>query len=160
MLDWRNVAQLPQRYGLVLSSVAVGCSIVYGLVMIFPARVDDLHAAISSSFEAKRRYAEVPFVESIDYLNANPSVTKILILDPYFAAYYFDKTYIKPIGRWGEQTLPDATDLQKILSELPALHVSHVLVVQRGTEPFVLPENPPGLALVFQRNNQRVYRVD
>jgi hypothetical protein len=157
---WQYVARLASRYGPALSGVAVACSIAYGLVMILPARVDDLHAAVSSYFEAQRRRAEIPFIESLDYLNANPSVSKILILDPHVAAYFLDKTYIKPIGRWGEQTLPDATDLQKILSQLPGLHVSHVLIVRRDAGPFVLPEHLPGLTLVFQRNNQRVYRVD
>lgn len=160
VLGWNCVVHTTQRNGPVLSAVAVGFSILYGLAMILPTRVDDLHAVVSRSFEVKRRHTEVPFVESIDYLNTNPVVSKMFILDPYFAAYYVDKTYFKPIGRWGEQTLPDATDLQKILSELPGLHVSHVLLVRRDSGPFVLPENPPGLTLVFQRNNQRVYRVD
>ena len=60
----------------------------------------------------------------------------------------------------GEHTLPDAADLPKILTELSSLRVSHVLDVKVEGGSFALSENPPGLTLVFQRDSQRVYRVD
>jgi len=160
VLGWQYVVRLRSRFASALSSVVVATSIVYGLLMIVPARVDDLHAAVSPAYEAKRRLSEIPFIESFDYLNADTSVTRVLILDPNVAAYYSDKSYLKPVGRWGEQTLPDATDAQKILSELPALRISHVLDIRQGEGTFRVPENPAGMSLVFQRNDQRVYRVD
>jgi hypothetical protein len=143
-----------------LASVTVACSIIYGLIMILPDRRNDIHAAMSSSFESERRLRETPFVDSFDFMNDDPSITKVLITDPYVPAFYSDEAYIKPLGRWGEQTLPDATDLQKILPMLPSLRVTHVLDVAWPQGTLCLPDNPPGLTLVFQRPDQRVYRVN
>jgi hypothetical protein len=138
----------------------VAISILYGLYMIVPESLVDSHAAVSPTFEDKRRHEEIPYLESFDYINAEPFVSKVLILDPYVAAYYSDKAYVKPLGRWGEQTLPDATNLQAVLSQAHNLHVSHILDVLPEAGPLKLPENPQGLTLVFQGQNQRVYRVD
>ena len=160
VLGWENVAVAASKSARVLSALAVACSLIYGLIMILPDRRDDLHAALSSSFEAERRLREIPFLESFDYLDHDPSATKVLITDPYVPAYYSDKTYIKPLGRWGEETLPDAADLQKILPTLASLHVTHVLDVAWPADAFRLPDHPPGLTLVFQRGDQRVYRVN
>jgi hypothetical protein len=111
VLGWQYVGRLSSRYGSILAVVAVACSVLYGLEMFVSVRASDAQAVLSSSFEAKRRLAETPFIESFDYLNAESSVSKVLILDPYVAAYFSDKPYLKPLGRWGEQTVPDATDV-------------------------------------------------
>lgn len=160
VLGWQYVARLGSKYTRALAALIVACSILYGLYMIVPERAEDMHAAVSANFEDKRRHAEIPYLESFDYLNAEPSVSKVLILGPYVAPFYSDKPYVKPLGRWGEQTLPDATNLQAVLSQSHSLHVSHVLDVFPEAGPLKLPENTPGLTLVFQRENQRVYRVD
>jgi hypothetical protein len=157
---WRYVARAAPRFGPALARLAIVCSVLYGLFMIYTARVDDIHAAISSSFAQKRRSEEIPFVDSFDYLNRESSVQKVLILDPLVPPFYSDKSYLKLTGRLGEQTLPEANDPQQILSELPALHVSHVLDVKSPAGAFRLSDQPPGLALVFQRDGQRVYRVN
>ncbi len=160
VLGWQYIALAGSKYAGALSCVVVACSILYGLDMIVPERAEDMHASMSAAFEDKRRHAEIPYVESFDYLNDTPAVTKVLVLDPYVAAYYSDKAYIKPLGRWGEQTLPNATSLQAVLSQCHDLHVSHILDVFPEAGPLKLPENPQGLTLVFERENQRVYRVD
>jgi len=160
VIGWRYLALWPSRYAQLLSSVTVACSLIYGLIMILPARRTDIQAAVSSSFEAERRVREIAFLESFDFLNDDPSVTKVLITDPYVPGFYSNKTYIKPLGRWGEQTLPDASDLGKILPTLPSLHITHVLDVAWPHGAFRLPDHPPGLTLVFQRPDQRVFRVD
>jgi len=160
VLGWRYVVRVSPRYGAALSAVAVALSISYGLIMIVPGRAADMHAAVSRTFETTRLRRQTPFLDSIEYLNREPSATKVLILNPYVAGYYFDKPYLKPVGRWGEETLPDAQNLKKILAELPSLQVSHVLDVRWPGATFSLPEDPPGLNLVFQCENQRVYRRD
>jgi len=160
VIGWRYLALRPSRYAQLLSSVTVACSLIYGLIMILPGRGADIHAAVSRSFEAERREREIAFLESFDFLNDNPSVVKVLITDPYVPGFYSNKTYIKPLGRWGEQTLTDASDLRKILPTLPSLHVTHVLDVAWPQGTFRLPDHPPGLTLVFQRADQRVFRVD
>jgi hypothetical protein len=37
------------------------------------------------------------------------------------------------------------------MEQLPSLHVTHILDVEDGVEPFNLPENLPGLEIVFER---------
>jgi hypothetical protein len=160
VLGWEYVGDVSSKYAKSLANVIVGLSIAYGLVMIIPARVEDLHSAVSIDYEARRRKAEVPFIESIIYLNEEPGVTKTLVLDPFSPAYFLGKPYLKPIGRWGEQTLPEAADRQRLPQTLEGLRVSHILDVRRASVPFVLPDNPPGLTLVLEQENQRVYTVD
>lgn len=157
---WQYVAGAGSKVARVLCGLIVTISIGYGLLMIVSERRDDVRAALSSSFASQRRLRETRFIESFDYINAEPSVNKVLIADPYVAGYFSDKTYIKPMGRWGEQTLPDATNLQKILLTLPDLRVSHVLDVSWAPGGFRIPEHPAHLTLVFQREDQRIYRVD
>jgi len=160
VLGWQYVAREGSRYARALAGLTVACSILYGLIMIIPERFEDMHAAVSAAFEDKRKHEETPYLESFDYLNSESSVAKVLILGPHVAAFYSDKAYIKPLGRWGEQTLPDATSLPAVMSQLHDLHVSHVLDVFPEYGPLKLPENPQGLTLVFQRKDQRIYRVD
>jgi hypothetical protein len=160
VLGWQYVAPESSRCARVLAGLAVACSILYGLIMIIPERFEDMHAAVSPAFEDKRKHEETPYLESFDYLNSEPSVTKVLILGPHVAAFYSDKAYVKPLGRWGEQTLPDATSLPAVMSQLHELHASHVLDVFPEYGPLKLPENPQGLTLVFQRKDQKIYRVN
>jgi hypothetical protein len=160
VLGWRYIALVGSKYARALSGVVMACSILYGLYMIIPERVEDIHSTVSTTFEDKRRHAQIPYLESFDYINSQPGVTKVLILGPHVPAFYSDKAYIKPLGRWGEQTLSNATSLQAVLSQCHSLHISHVLDVFPEYGPLKLPENPQGLTLVFQGENQRVYRVD
>jgi hypothetical protein len=160
VLGWQYSARTGSRRARALSAVVVAISILYGMFMIIPDRMEDVHAALSSSFEAKRRQEETPRAASFDYVNGDPSVKKVLILNEGVAAYFIDKPYIKPFGRWGEQTLPGATDVPKVMSQLPSLGVTHILDVTSEDGTFKLPEHPSGLTLVFERADQRIYRVD
>jgi hypothetical protein len=160
VLGWQYTARSVSRNARALSAVTIAISILYGLFIIIPDRVEDVHAALSSSFEAKRRQLEIPRVASFDYINGEPSVKKVLILNEGIAAYFVDKAYVKPFGRWGEQTLPGATDVPKVMSQLPSLGVTHILDVTSEDGSFHLPDHPPGLTLVFERGDQRIYRVD
>jgi len=160
VLGWQYVSKQGSKYARAVAAVVVAFSVLYGLYMIVPERVEDLHAAVSPAFEDKRRHEEIPYLESFDYLNADTAVSKVLILGPYVAPFYSDKPYVKPLGRWGEQTLPNANNLQAVLSRSRELHVSHVLDVFPEYGPLKLPENSPGITLVFQGKNQRVYRID
>ena len=46
------------------------------------------------------------------------------------------------------------------MSQLPSLHVTHIFDIIADDGSFYLPEHPPGLTLVFEHGDQRVYRVD
>jgi hypothetical protein len=160
VLGWQYAARSVSRNAGVLSAVVVAISVLYGMFMIIPDRIDDLHATLSSSFEASRRLIETPREESFEYINREPSVRKVLILDRGIAAYFIDKPFIKPFGRWGEKALPGGADVPKVMSQLPSLQVTHILDTISEDGSFYLGEHPPGLTLVFEHGDQRIYRVD
>jgi hypothetical protein len=160
VLGWRYVDRLRTRFGRALCSLVVGISISYGVFMIASDRVGDMHAAVSRSFEEDRRSRETRWVESFDYINRDPSVKKLLILDQNVGPFFIRKDYVKPFGRWGEQTVPGATNISQLMALLPSLHVTHVLDVRFEGGSFNLPEHPPGLTPVFERRNEIVYKVD
>jgi len=160
VLGWQFVTSTVSRHARILSAVVIAISILYGMGMMIRDRMEDVHAALSSSFETKRSFEEIPRFATFDYINREPSVRKVLILNKGIAAYFIDKPYIKPFGRWGEQTLPGATDVPKVMAQLASLHVTHILDVKSEDGSFQLPEHPSGLTLVFEQGDQRIYRVD
>jgi hypothetical protein len=80
-------------------------------------------------------------------------------LDPSVPPYYLEKDYLKPLGRYGEQPLPGVNNPLEVLSELPQRHITHVLDVRSEEQGFQVPEHPKNLVLVFEREDQRIYRV-
>lgn len=160
VIGWQSIVHSASRDARVLSSVAVAISVLYGMFMIFPTRVEDVHAALSRSYEASRMQQETLCAAAFDYINGEPSVRKILLLDSVIAPYFIDKPYIKPFGVWGEQTVPGATNVPEVMSQLLSLQVTHILDFKREGESFYLPEHPSGLTLVFEQGNSRIYRVN
>lgn len=160
IIGWRYAVAMGRRMSLLLSGAVIACSLLYGSYMIVGARLDDLHAVFSPSFAERQRSRRIPFVESIEYLNGAPTVRKVLVLDPSVMTYYFDKSYLKPFGQWGEQVLPDSPDVPHVLAQLHRLDISHLLDVRSQYLDFRVDEHTPDLTLVFERANQRVYRVN
>jgi hypothetical protein len=156
---WRFVAQKAPRFGPLLAGVSVACSILYGLIMIVPRRAPDVRAALSVSYEQGRRCREIPFLESFNRLNQDPAVRKVLVLEPLVPTYYLEKDYLKPVGRFGEETLPQGSDLGGVLNNLSELGITHILDVQYKGNGFRLPAQRSGLILVQEREDQRIYRV-
>jgi hypothetical protein len=160
VLGWQYIARSLSRNARAMSAVVVAISIFYGMFIIIPGRAGDLHAALSSSFEARRRQVATACAAGFDYINGEPSVRKVLILDRGIAPYFIDKPYIKPFGVWGEQTIPGASNVPEVMSQLPSLHATHIFDYKAVAGSFHLPEHPSGLTLVFEREDQRIYRVD
>ena len=156
---WSYVVRVTPRFGRALSALTVAISISYGLYMIVAARAGEIHALASSSFAETRKQNGIPFLESYRYLNNEPSVRKVLVLDPFVPTYYLDKEYLKPIGRWGEHLLPGIDSSRQVLSEPSERDFTHVLDVRFKEGGFQLPEHPAGLVLVFEARDQRIYRV-
>ncbi len=156
---WHYVVRAAPRFGPALSALTIAISIMYGLFMIVSARAVDVHAAVSTSFAETRKHTEIPFLESFRYLNSEASVGRVLILDPSVPPYYLEKDYLKPLGRYGEQPLPGVNKPLEVLSELPQRHITHVLDVRSEEQGFQVPEHPKNLVLVFEREDQRIYRV-
>jgi len=159
VLGWQYATDIAARNGRALSAAVIAISVLYGVWMILPARMGDLHAAVSSSYERTRWRMETPEAASFEYINGEPSVKKVLILEPGVAAYFLDKPYVSAFGRWGEQPL-GATNVQEVLAQLPRLHVTHILDLVGNGGRFALPDHPRGFTLVFEHGYQRIYRAD
>lgn len=118
---WQYLQQLPSRATKILNAMIVAISLSYGCFMIAKARVADIHAAVSAAYASARNHAEVPYLDAIDFLNHDPSARKVLILDRSVAPFYSDKLYLKIIGQWGEDPLPNITSPHQALQHLPDL---------------------------------------
>jgi hypothetical protein len=160
VIGWRYAGSVAPRFSPPLAAAVIACSLLYGLFMIGSSRLGDIHASFSNSFAQQRRQEHIPFFDSFESLNRDASVRSVLILDPSVPPYYCNKSYLKQFGTWGERTIPDASDLDHLLARLSDLRVSHVLDVNSGYFPFQLADHTRGLTLVFERPNQRIYRVD
>ncbi len=159
-LGWRYVAEHSPRWGSFLCGVTIGCSLAYGLFMIGTARANDVAAALSTSFAERQRQQQIPFLDSFRFLNSDPSVEKVLILDRSVPPYYCDKPYLKITGQWKEEALPEIPNVHLALAHFEELHVSHVLDVRSQVSDFQVPANISGLTLVFERPDQRIYSVE
>jgi hypothetical protein len=133
---------------------------LYGLLMIVREQTENLHAVVSPNFAQLRRAREIPYLASFDYLNSDPSVKKILILDRSVPPYYSQKPYVKPVGQWGELTLPQISTGLEALPHARELHITHVLDVVSPVSAFQIEHPASNFELVFQSTGQRVYRVD
>jgi hypothetical protein len=157
---WRFVSAAGSRHLRVLACTVVAVSLAYGIFMIWRARREEVHAVFSAPYAEARREREIPFAESFAYINNETTVKRVLILDRSVPPFYSDKPYVKPVGQWGERTLPGAPDDQEALTLLRELNVSHVLDVESSAAPFQVENGMPGLVLVLEENKQRVYRVE
>jgi hypothetical protein len=156
---WRVVVERSPRAGRILSGAAVACSILYGLALIVPARIPDLRAALSPAFENQRKFEEIPYLESFSLLNANATAEKVLVLEPRVPTFYLNKNYLKPVGRFGEQSIPEGNDFHLLDSRLSAYGITHILDVRLEDNGFRVPPSQPNLQLIFERDDQRIYRV-
>jgi hypothetical protein len=159
VLGWKYVQSEGPPFSRGLCGAVIACSLFYGSFMIGSSRWNDLRRVFSPSFAEEQRKERIPYLRSFEYLNEDPSVKRVLVVDRSVPVYYFEKAYLKPFGQWGEQVLPEARDSAQVLGELDSLKVSHILDVHSGISDFQVPGNTPGLELVFQTENQRVYRV-
>jgi hypothetical protein len=160
VIGWRTACAIGSRISRVLAGAVIACSLAYGVFMIGSSRLAEVHAVLSKAFAEQRRQSQIPALASFEYANRNASVRKLLILDQSIPPYYSDKDYLKPVGQWGELVVPDGGNLEFLLARLHQLNVSHVLDVNSAHFAFKLPENTPGLTLVFERPYERIYRVD
>ena len=160
VVGWNYVSARCGRLQRLTAACVVGISILYGLVMIASAQIENLRAVVSPDFAQLRRTREIPYLASFDYLNNDPSVRKILILDRSVTPYYSRKPYLKPVGQWGEVTLPGIATSPEALPHAREFHVSHVLDVVSPVSGFQIEVPPSNFELVFQSMGQRIYRVD
>jgi hypothetical protein len=156
---WNYVAANGHRLSRLLAAVLVTISISYGLFMIESSQSDDLRAVFSPQYAEIRRKRDIPYLASFEYLNTEPAVQKVLILDRSVPPYYSDKAYVKPVGQWGELTVPGASTSLEALRYARESGVTHVLDVVSPISDFQIKNPAIGLTMVFQSTNQRIYRI-
>ena len=137
----------------------VGVSVLYGLFMIGSSQSDALRAVFSRAYAQAKKQREIPYLASFEYLNATPGAHQVLILDRSVTPYYLRKSYIKPVGQWGEQTLPGVTTGLAALTQSRELQITHVLDVVSPVSGFQIQDPPIEMKLVFETPDQRIYRV-
>jgi len=157
---WNYVSARYGRLQRLTAAALVAVSILYGLLMIVRAQTENLHAVVSPNFAQYRSAHEIPYLASFDYLNSDASAKKILILDRSVPPYYLRKPYVKPVGQWGELTLPQILNSLEALPHVRELHVTHILDVVSPVSGFQIERPPSNFELVFQSTGQRIYRVD
>lgn len=159
VFGWRYVKSVSPPWSRLLGGAVVVLSVAYGAFMIGRERIGDARTVISADAAEKREQETIPFLESFRFINNNPSVRRILILDPTVPPYYSDKPYVKSIGQWGERTLQGDLNSDQALKHVHELGVSHVMDVQSEISSFEVPPNTQGLTLIFESKGQRIYRV-
>jgi hypothetical protein len=162
VLGWSAIATSGSKFSKQLLAAVVFLSVSYGSLMILRGGFPDVRAVFSPRFVAARRASSIPFVAAFDFANREVSIKKLLILDRSVPPYYSDKPFLKPIGQWGERTLPGSPDAQQALASAlnHQLDATHILDVSSTYSGFQVPPNTPGLILVFEDKNQRLYRVN
>ncbi len=160
VIGWERVGTFGGRGVRIVAGVLVSVSVLYGMFLIVKPEVDPMHAVFSSAYAAKRNMEQIPYAQSFDYLNGDPSVKEVLILDRSVPPFYLEKNYVKPVGQWGEITVPGVESASQALGVLARLRVTHVLDVNSEIAPFQVRQPTAGLRLVFEARNQRVYRVE
>jgi hypothetical protein len=162
IVGWQVIAATNKKSSKYLAGTVVLLSVSYGLFMVVRADEPNIKSVFSGSYSEQRRQGAIPYLDSFNYLNREDGVRKVLILDRSVPPYYLDKDYVKPLGQWGELTLPQGeTGSQAVeLAINHQLSVSHILDVRSEVSDFQLRTETLGLSLVFESNNQRVYRVE
>jgi len=115
---------------------------------------------VSPSYAETIREKQIPFVKSFQYLNGEPTVAKVLILDRSVPPFYLEKAYVKPVGQWGELTVPGIANASLALAVAKELGITHVLDVCSELSTFQVKADDARLKLVFESTNQRIYQVE
>jgi hypothetical protein len=162
IVGWQVIASTNRKSSKYLAGMVVLLSVSYGLFMVVRADEDNIKSVFSGSYSKQMRQGTIPYLDSFNYLNREDGVRKVLILDRSVPPYYLDKDYVKPLGQWGELTLPNGeTGSQAVeLAINHELSVSHIFDVRSEVSEFQVRPETVGLSLVFEAKNQRVYRVE
>ena len=105
VLGWHSVRGMASKLSKYLTIAVVLISFSYGYFMIAKENLGAIRSVFSSRY-AMLRHESMPYCASFEYLNNHDSVRKVLVLDQSVPALYSDKSYVKPVGQWGERTLP------------------------------------------------------
>jgi hypothetical protein len=160
VFGWRYLRSVGPPFSRLLGGAVVVVSVAYGAFMIGRERIADARTLVSATAAETRERETIPFLDSFRFINSEPSVRRVLILDLTVPPYYSDKPYVKPVGQWGERTLPGRPDYAQALRRVHEWNVSHLMDVHSEVASFKVEPHTPGLALVFESKDQRVYRVE
>ncbi len=137
-------------------------SMAYGLGVIIHEGGARILAAFSPVAERELRERDVPYLDAWEYLNREPDVRRVLILEEFAPTYYLTKDYVKLLGQHGERPVPGIETTEKALEHLDDLRVTHVLDVVppawSGRAAFKIRPTHR-VELVFESRNARIYEV-
>jgi hypothetical protein len=159
VIGWRDILSSQNFSSRLIATTLVAVSIAYGIFMMAKGWSWTVRSVISPAYAETVRSKNIPYFGSFQYLNTSSEVKRVLILDRSVPPFYCDKDYIMPVGQWGEQTLPEEPTPAQALKQVGTLNVSHVLDVRSEVAPFQVVGQHTTLTLVFEAENQRVYRV-
>jgi 4-amino-4-deoxy-L-arabinose transferase-like glycosyltransferase len=109
-----------------LSWSAFGLSVCVGLLALLPDNLARIRGAFSSEYHRTRMQTVVTDLGALTFLNATPSVTRVLLLYPV-PTYYLEKPYVAAAGPHGELPLGEMKTPEGVLAHLGELGVSHVV---------------------------------
>jgi len=155
---WRDLQARPRLLRW-LAAAVVALSVSYGLFMTLRDRKDGLHAVVSPGFAEFRHRRDIQYADAFRFVNARTDVRKILVLDRHLAPYFLDVPYLKPVGHWGERTLPGGPSASDVLREPCAFGVTHVLDVRSDLSNFQVAEADSRFAREFTSEDARVYAL-
>jgi hypothetical protein len=161
VLGWHSVREMASKLSKYFTVAVLLISFSYGYFMIAKENLGAVRSVFLPRY-AMLRHKSIPYVASFEYLNNHDSVREVLILDQSVPALYSDKSYLKPVGQWGERTLPGCPDSSEALRRalVHQLNVTDVLDVRSELSGFQIHPSTMGLTLVFEAENQKIYRVD
>jgi hypothetical protein len=142
--------------------VAAVVSTGYGMAVMVRQQHDRLAAALSSGAEHRLRQRDVPYLEAWDYLNHEPSVRCVLILNELVPPYYLTKDYVKIRGLYGERPIRGIETAPEAIARISDLGVTHVLDVAapRWSLRNDIPAGAaPDVRVAFDSDRARVYEV-
>jgi len=156
---WQKASSITGARGRILCVAVIALSVIYGTYMIGTFQLPAARSVFSVGQARKWREERAVFIEGFDYINRSSDVSRVLILDVSVPPYYSDKDYVKPFGQWGERAYPTVETAADILPKVRELGITHVFDVASKVSGYQVPRDYPGLMLVFQGPDQRVYRV-
>ncbi len=140
-----------------LTQIIILATIIFGLVGFVVFRTDRILATLTPKGTIAWHQAEVPYHQSIDWLNQHDEVGKVLLLSKWVPGVYLDKPYVKTAGHYGNRPFPDIDSPVEALRQLHRWQATHVLdVVQDG---WLIPTEDDRFTLIFDGGDARIYSI-
>lgn len=147
------------RLGLALLGILLAWTAAAGGYTFVEARRQRLVAVFSPSAAEARRATEIPFRETLDLINRDPAVRRVLLLTKWPPGYYLEKPYFKVAGHFGESPHRDAPNYDRALAHAADLGCTHVLDIRDVREGWHVWQPDSALSRIGEWPDARLYSV-